>query len=103
MRIVTEFFGTAVRLTDERLTHVLEHPEMLGMEPEIERTLIHPALVRQSRTDADAKLFCEFYSQTAVGGKWLCVVVKYLSDDAFMVTAYPTDQPKAGTDLWPTK
>jgi hypothetical protein len=47
--------------------------------------------------------FYEFYAQTVVGGKWLCVVVKYSTPLAFVVTAYLTDKPKAGEDLWPTK
>ena len=38
-----------------------------------------------------------------MGGKCLCVVVKYLANDAFVVTAYLTDKPKAGEDVWPTK
>jgi hypothetical protein len=42
-------------------------------------------------------------AQTMVGGKWLSVVVKYAQTDAFVVTAYLTDKPKAGEDLWPTK
>jgi hypothetical protein len=58
---------------------------------------------RRSRTDVSVRLFCEFYAQTIVGGKWLCVVVKYGESDAFVVTAYLTDKPKAGEDLWPTK
>lgn len=49
------------------------------------------------------RLFYEFYAQTIVGGKWLCVVVKYVEGDAFVVTAYLTDKPKSGEDLWPTK
>jgi len=49
------------------------------------------------------RLYYEFYAQTAVGGKWLCVVVKYLEQDAFVITAYLTDQPKAGAELWPKK
>lgn len=36
-------------------------------------------------------------------GKWLCVVVKYAAEDAFMVTAYLTDQLKAGETIWPQK
>jgi hypothetical protein len=48
-------------------------------------------------------VFYEFYAQTIVGGKWLCVVVKYGENDAFVVTAYLTDKPKAGEDLWPIK
>ena len=49
------------------------------------------------------RLFYEFYAQTLLGGKWLCVVVKYTEDDAFVVTAYLTDKPKTGEDLWPVK
>jgi hypothetical protein len=103
MKTLKDCFGNSVRLTDERLAHILEHPEMKGMAPEIERVLREPKLVRRSRTDAGVRLFYEFYAQTIVGGKWLCIVVKYIENDAFVVTAYLTDKPKAGEDLWPTK
>ena len=76
---------------------------MKGLAAEIERVLIQPQLVRCSRSDAAVRLFYEFYARTIVGGKWLCVVVKYGENDAFVVTAYLTDKPKAGEDLWPTK
>ena len=76
---------------------------MAGMEAEIVRVLRQPQLVRRSRSDGAVRLFYEFYAQTNVGGKWLCVVVQYAENDAFVVTAYLTDKPKAGEDLWPTK
>ncbi len=38
-----------------------------------------------------------------VGGEHLCVVVKIVIDDAFVVTAYLTDRVKKGTLLWPKK
>jgi hypothetical protein len=38
-----------------------------------------------------------------IGGKWLCVVVKYDEADAFVVTAYLTNRPKPEEDIWPTK
>lgn len=103
MKQLTDCFGQSVRLTDERLAHILEHPEMKDMAAEVERVLLQPQLVRLSRSDAAVKLFYEFYAQTIVDGKWLCVVVKYVEHDAFVVTAYLTDKPKAGEDLWPTK
>ena len=103
MKQLTDCFGQSVRLTDERLAHILEHPEMKDMAAEVERVLLQPQLVRRSRSDAAVKLFYEFYAQTIVDGKWLCVVVKYVEHDAFVVTAYLTDKPKAGEDLWPTK
>ena len=103
MKLLDDCFGHKVRLTDERLAHILERAEMAGMAAEVERVLRDPQLVRRSRSDTAVRLFYEFYAQTIVGGKWLCVVVKYAENDAFVVTAYLTDKPKAGEDLWPKK
>ncbi len=66
-------------------------------------TLAKPTLVIQSRSDASAELSYRYYLGTQVGDKWLCVVVKYSLDDAFVLTAYLTDQPKKGEQLWPKK
>jgi hypothetical protein len=103
MRIVEDCFGRTVRLSDERLAHILGHPEMQNMEAGIERVLRQPALVRRSRSDGEVRLFYEFYRQTIVDEKWLCVVARYNEEDAFVVTAYLTDKPKQGEDLWPAK
>jgi hypothetical protein len=102
-KLIVDCFGRSIRLTKERLAHVLTHTEMQGMEPAIAHSLQVPQLVRRSKTDPDVRLFYEFQGQTPVGAKWLCVVVKYLATDAFIVTAYLTDKPKTGEDLWPTK
>ena len=103
MKLLADCFHRSVRLTDERLAHILEHPEMQQIEESIARTLREPHLVRSSRSDEAVRLFYEFYARTIVGGKWLCVVVKYSEADAFIVTAYLTDKPKPGEDLWPKK
>ena len=42
-------------------------------------------------------------ARTILGDKWMCVVVKYAENDAFVVTAYLTENPKAGENLWLTK
>lgn len=73
------------------------------MAQEIERVLQAPTEVRLSRSDQGVRLFYAFYARTMVDGKWLCVVVKYSAEDAFVVTAYLTDQLKAGATIWPTK
>jgi hypothetical protein len=103
MKICRDCFGHDVRLTDERLAHIVEHVELIGMENEIERVLRSPTEVRVSVSDDAVRLFYEFYAQTSVGGKWLCVVVKYLTDDAFVITAYLTDTLKTGETVWPKK
>lgn len=100
MLTLLDYQNREVRLTKERLAHILAHPEMVGMEAQITETLKRPKLVRKSRSDESVALFYRFYTQTAIGDKWLCVVVKYLPDDAFIVTAYFTDKPKKGETLW---
>ncbi|MBW4678881.1 MAG: DUF4258 domain-containing protein [Microcoleus vaginatus WJT46-NPBG5] len=101
MKILTDYQGRQIRLTDERLAHILEHPEMAGMEIAIEQTLQNPEVVRKSRTDETALLHYHYYTGTLVGDKWLCVVVKYTVEDAFVLTAYFTDKQKKGEQLWP--
>jgi hypothetical protein len=100
VEVVIDYQGLAVRLTDERLTHILEHPEMSDLQGAIAETLRHPALVIQSISDESARLYYRFYSGTRVGDKFVCVVVKVRPGDAFVLTAYLTDKPKKGTVLW---
>jgi len=103
MRILSDYQGKNVRLTDERLQHILEHPEMVNMESAVEDTLRKPQLVVRSTSDETASLNYRYYYGTEVGDKWLCVVVKYAIDDAFVLTAYLTDKPRKGEQLWPSR
>lgn len=101
MKILTDYLGRQVRLTEERLAHILQRPQMSGMEPAIEATLQNPEQVRKSRTDEAVLLSYRYYTGTEVGDKWLCVVVKYSEEDAFILTSYLTDQIKKGEQVWP--
>ena len=103
MEILIDCFGRPVRLTDERLAHIRGHQELMEMEDEIRSVISQPKFVRRSRSDIAVKLFYDFCADTPVGSKWICAVVKYSEDDAFLITAYLTKQPKAGEDLWPTR
>jgi hypothetical protein len=69
MQHFTDCFGNTIRLTEERLAHILGHPEMKGIAAEIEPVLRQPCLVRRSRSDTAVQLYYEFYTQTLVGGK----------------------------------
>ena len=55
MRLIKDCFGRSVRLTDERLAHILEHVEMVGMEDELDRILQTPSEVRISRSDDNVR------------------------------------------------
>lgn len=102
MKVIHDYLGLAIRLTDERLAHILEHPEMVELAEKIEETLLEPDQVTESFSDATAKLYYRFYVKTLVGGKFLCVVVKTVDADAFVLTAYLTDKIKKGRSIWPT-
>jgi len=97
---LTDYAGIGVRLTEERMAHIHEHPEMQGMENTVAETLSEPELVIRSLSDEQARLYYRSYSDTPVGAKLLCVVVKMVDTDAFVVTAYLTDRLKRGEILW---
>jgi len=103
MRTFTDYEGRAIRLTDERLAHILEHPEMQGMEDRIGETLLRPERVLQSLGDLQARMYYRMYVATRVGDKHLCVVVKMADNDAFVLTAYLMSKPAGGRQLWPRK
>lgn len=103
MPALRDYEGRLIRLTEERWVHISEHPEMTGMRTAVEETLEGPEVVVQSFSDPEARLYYRFYHRTVVGGKYLCTVVKMRGDDAFIVTAYLTDQVKRGTVLWQAK
>ena len=102
MPVWFDCWDAPIRVTEERLAHILEHPEMAGEKSRIAETLSRPDIVIQSRSDREVRLYHRFYETSAVGAKHLCAVVRWRSDDAFLVTAYFTDRPKRGTILWTT-
>lgn len=103
VRFLKDYCGQQIRLTTERLKHILWHPEMVEMVHEIVRTLLMPEKVVQSLSDRGAQLYYRFYMGTRVGDKYLCVIVKIKGEDAFVLTAYLTDRIKKGDVLWPKK
>ncbi len=104
MKWFVDFYSRKIRLTDERLEHIeLDHPEMSGQIDKIGETLSNPDFVVKSRTDSEAELFYKHYSESPVGGKYLCVIVKTRGDDFFVLTAYFTDTIKRGETLWTRK
>ena len=75
----------------------LKHPVMVGREDTVKLALESPDETRQSRSDQEVLLF---YKAEAPR-RWTCAVVKRTDDQAFLVTAYPTDATKEGDRVWP--
>ena len=57
MNLIDGIFGREIRVSDERLNHILEnHPEMEGQLKKIEQTLLSPEIVVKSNSDVDVNL-----------------------------------------------
>lgn len=100
--VLTDPQGHAIRLTDERLAHILERPEMQGQEKRIAETIARPSVVVLSRhDDPSLHLYHRWFDQTPVASKYLVVVVKHVGQEAFIVTAFFTKREKKGVRVWP--
>jgi hypothetical protein len=91
--------GFSVRVTKTRweLIATLKHPAMRGRESSVRSALESPDEVRRSRGDSEVLLFYK----TEAAKRWVCAVTRREGDDAFLVTAYPTDAIKEGIRVWP--
>ena len=90
--------GFQVRTTSKfwELIVNVKHPVMRGREREVEEALRYPDEIRRSRGDTDVYLFY----RPERPDRWICVVVKRLDGEGFVITAYPTDTIKEGQRVW---
>ena len=96
-----DFKNRNIRLTDERLAHIENsHPELRNQISLMKDVLSNPDIVIESKSDNAAELFYKFYENTFVGNKFLCVAVKTINNDSFILTTYFTDTIKKGKILW---
>ena len=51
-------------------------------------------------TDDTVELYYRYYPSTPVTSKFLCIVVKFVVGDSFIVTAYYTGTIKRGESVW---
>lgn len=99
-RTLRDRFGRAVRLTQERVEHILRHPELQGQIDKLEAVLREPDVIVKSLRDPDVHLYHKHYSESPVTEKYLLVAVKVKEPDAFIITAFFTDTVKVGERIW---
>jgi hypothetical protein len=97
---LTDYRGRDVRLTAERWAHILDHPEMVGQRERLVETLAAPDLVIGTVLDPTVLAYHRLYATTPVSRKYLVVIVKATSQDAFVLTYYYTTRPKRGRVVW---
>lgn len=97
---LTDYRGRTVQLTQERWLHIIEHSEMAGQSRKLRSTLRNPDRVFTSRLDPTVHLYYRWFPRSPVGPKHLMAAVKLLEEDAFMITAFFTDDVKGGAEVW---
>ena len=69
--------GNEVRLTDERLSHILRrHPEMAFQMHRFDDTLAMPDAVRPSRSNPTVQLYYRLYPDLLDRNRYVCLAVK---------------------------
>ena len=68
---------------------------MKDQEVEVKQVLAAPDEVRQSRKDPSVFLY---YKKSAK--YFVCVLVKHLNSEGFIITAYLADKIKKGNTIW---
>jgi hypothetical protein len=76
---------------------------MSGQIDKVQEVLLKPDMMIRSAVDTEVELFYRHYKITPVTEKFLCAVVKVLTDDLFIITAYFTNEIKRGEILWQRK
>jgi hypothetical protein len=74
---------------------------MIGQERRIREVLQKPDMVYTSHKDASVHVYYRRYARSPVGAKHLMVAVKVLEEDAFVITAFFTDEVKGAERIWP--
>lgn len=96
--LVRSPLGFSVRITHARWNKIvgIKHPNLAGLESEIQRTIETPDVIRRSRKAPNVYLcYCQ-----AGERRWWCAVLRATNAEGFLVTDYLTDAIKEGEPLW---
>ena len=89
MRRFIDEHGNDVRLTDERLRHILRgHPEMAFQLHRFAETLARPDALSPSRFSPAVQLYYRLYPDLRGRNRYICLVVKRGADYSFILTGY---------------
>lgn len=90
-------FHKKIRVTESYWNKIItqKHPSMRKGMNDVILAIQQPDEIRQSKSSEDVYLFYR-----TVGQLYICVAVKILNGDGFIVTAYTTTKIKEGMLLW---
>ena len=97
---VKSILGKKIRTTEEywNLISEVKHPIIRRYEEEVKETIKNPDEVRRSKKDSSVFLYYKKY-----GNLFICVLVRHLNNERFIITAYIADKMKKGEVIWQKK
>ncbi len=86
-----------VRITKGYWNYIvsIKHPSIKGLEDFVKNALANPIEVRRSRSDPSVYLYYGVFMD-----KLICVVVKHLNEEGFIITIYLTRRMIVGEVVW---
>lgn len=101
MHFFKDKFGRTMRLTGERLQHILyDHPELLDPMDKIEETLMFPSVVIKSEDDSYVWLYYRPYKVFPKQRSFLLVIAKINNGEGFVITAFYVRNLQKGDIVW---
>ena len=89
MRRFIDEHGNEVRLTDQRLRHMLRrHPEMAFQMHRLTDTLARPDAVRVSKSSPNVRLYYRLNPDLRGRNRYICLVVKMGRSCSSILTGY---------------
>ncbi|MBI2541856.1 hypothetical protein HYV80_04055 [Candidatus Woesearchaeota archaeon] len=80
--------GRKIHLSDERWKHLnQEHPEVAPYLEDIKETLKNPVKITEYGLDENVRYYYKYFKER-ISAKYLLVIVKYLNEHGFIITAY---------------
>ena len=101
MHLFKDKFGRNLRLTDERLQHILEHQELIGSLDKLQETLMFPSNVIKSEDDPYVWLYYRPYRYGSQKS-FLLTIVKISNGEGFVITAFYVKNLQKGEIVWKT-
>lgn len=97
---VQSVLGKRIRTTEGYWNIISEgkHPIIKKYEKEVKETLENPDEIRKSKKDPSVFLYYKKYKAWFV-----CVLVRHLNNEGYIITAYVADKIKKGDIIWQRK
>jgi len=86
---VVDKTGRKIRLTKRQYLHIsIRHPAVLRYIEEIKETVCSPQTIKTSKFDPQVRYYYKNYKHLNKPNNFLKVLVKYLNNHGFIITAY---------------